>query len=664
MSYTKKTTSNSRDYYQQVTDDIIKAIEEGTTPWQQGWDNSVGAQLSPRPFNGATNRRYARENFLRLMIDMKRKNSADPRFFTYNQAKEQGYQIRKGAHGTVVKMQWRVEKDKDGNELPEDEKYWAKRYCNVFHATDCCLNQTYVKDENGKQQFAPVYDDEGKPVMRQVTRDGKEVMEPLMQPVMEFQPIPEYVPKTQGYTHEEKCEIAEAMLTASGAKIFNDQASSAFYQPGTDEIHLPKREAFPDLTDYYATALHELAHWTGHESRLNRIGMGNMTKGSPTYAKEELRAELASTFLAADLGLPVNTMNHAAYVESWIAALKNDKTEIFKAANEAMKIKNYLEKPILEKLKELDKKAQQREEINSEQDKGAQEQPEAAKTSNAPAKQPFYIAIHQLKEGDAYHLLRFATWDEAQQEAQKAKQPLDFRSYDCKWQETKDMGEVKSLSDLLNNVYEEHNQDSRASGTAMHALSASDIVQVNERYFYVDGAGFQEVSILPYKDKELMKPRSTDSVKQLIEDEKKAVGAENYNRYHQMFQQEFYEGWAGKEADSQAASVPSYQEFLFESAGIYQLSSLNPADQKGWEAADTAFLENAAKASCEQHGYVDAADVGTAKMSVYKLSPYTAVVPDAADYAKKIFDKVMDSPYCQEHKAPQKAKEQESQAVR
>ena len=132
------------------------------------------------------------------------------------------------------------------------------------------------------------------------------------------------------------------MLKNSGAKIFNDQADQAFYRPSTDEIHLPKVEAFPEIADYYATALHELGHWTGHSSRLNRIGMGSTQFGSSTYAKEELRAELASTFLSADLGIPMNTQNHAAYIDSWLQALKNDKTEIFKAANDASKIARYL----------------------------------------------------------------------------------------------------------------------------------------------------------------------------------------------------------------------------------------------------------------------------------------------------------------------------------
>ena len=88
---------------------------------------------------------------------------------------------------------------------------------------------------------------------------------------------------------------------------------------------MPPKKAFPDQAAYYGTALHELAHWTGHESRLNREGItGGHAFGSPGYAREELRAEMASVFLQAELGVPHDINRHASYVDNWIDVLKKE----------------------------------------------------------------------------------------------------------------------------------------------------------------------------------------------------------------------------------------------------------------------------------------------------------------------------------------------------
>ena len=134
----------------------------------------------------------------------------------------------------------------------------------------------------------------------------------------------------------EAVHSGERILLNSGAKITHDQRDGAFYRPSTDSIHLPPKEAFKDAPGYYGTALHELAHWTGHASRLNRPTLNESYRfGDLNYAKEELRAELASVFIAAEVGIPHDPANHAAYVGSWIKALKEDKNEIFRAAHDA-----------------------------------------------------------------------------------------------------------------------------------------------------------------------------------------------------------------------------------------------------------------------------------------------------------------------------------------
>ena len=135
----------------------------------------------------------------------------------------------------------------------------------------------------------------------------------------------------------------EQILGNSGAKISHDQADRAFYSRSQDSIHLPPKESFKEPAGYYGTALHELAHWTGHPSRLNRSTLNESYRfGDTSYAKEELRAELASVFLAAERGIPHDPQQHAAYVGSWIKALKEDKNEIFRAAHDASAATEYL----------------------------------------------------------------------------------------------------------------------------------------------------------------------------------------------------------------------------------------------------------------------------------------------------------------------------------
>ena len=133
--------------------------------------------------------------------------------------------------------------------------------------------------------------------------------------------IPPYTPKQRA--EFEVVQAAESILNSSGARILHDQNDRAFYNRIADSIHLPPKAAFSSVPDYYGTALHELAHWTGHPSRLNRPTLTESYRfGDLNYAQEELRAELASLFLAAERAIPHNPASHAAYVGSWLQALR------------------------------------------------------------------------------------------------------------------------------------------------------------------------------------------------------------------------------------------------------------------------------------------------------------------------------------------------------
>ncbi|MBW9878691.1 DNA primase, partial [Escherichia coli] len=135
-------------------------------------------------------------------------------------------------------------------------------------------------------------------------------------------------------------ERAESILEASGAKISHDQVDRAFYRMSTDSIHLPQQASFPSADRYYATALHELSHWTGHASRLDRDLSHPF--GSEGYAREELRAEIASMIIGDELGIGHDPSQHVAYVKSWIKALQDDPLEIFRAAADAEKIQGFV----------------------------------------------------------------------------------------------------------------------------------------------------------------------------------------------------------------------------------------------------------------------------------------------------------------------------------
>lgn len=132
---------------------------------------------------------------------------------------------------------------------------------------------------------------------------------------------------------------AENILEASGVKLVHRAQGHAFYRPGEDAIYLPEKKQFSSEEGYYSTALHELSHWTGHESRLNRE-FGPF--GSIAYAKEELRAEIGSMMISGELGIGQSVDDHAAYVQSWIKILRDDPREVFRAAADAEKIMDYV----------------------------------------------------------------------------------------------------------------------------------------------------------------------------------------------------------------------------------------------------------------------------------------------------------------------------------
>lgn len=137
-----------------------------------------------------------------------------------------------------------------------------------------------------------------------------------------------------------KNEKAENLINSTDANIRIKKSNSAYYSPSYDTITLPLREQFKNTEPFYETALHELGHWTGHSSRLDRLTGAKF--GSSNYAKEELVAELTSAFLCSMLGFTKHITSNAEYLKSWLGVLRADNKLIFKASNDAQKACDYI----------------------------------------------------------------------------------------------------------------------------------------------------------------------------------------------------------------------------------------------------------------------------------------------------------------------------------
>jgi antirestriction protein ArdC len=288
-----------RDFRQEVTDNIVQMLERGVAPWQKPWE--PGASSLGIPFNPTSERAYRGGNALHLMATGLQRGYDDQRWMTYKQASDNGWQVRRGEKGTQIEY-WEVKQAAD--------KTQPSRPAGTVDGSTAANNET----DAGKSRL----------IHRVYTVFNAQQIER----------IPPHTPEQ--HTTFEAAQAGEQILKNSGANIAHDQADQAFYSRSHDSIHLPPKDAFKDAAGYYGTALHELAHWTGHPSRLDRSTLTESYRfGDVNYAKEELRAELASVFLAAQRGIPHNPEQHAAYVNSWIGALKRDKNEIFRAAHDA-----------------------------------------------------------------------------------------------------------------------------------------------------------------------------------------------------------------------------------------------------------------------------------------------------------------------------------------
>ena len=291
----RRTNRVPRDHYQEVTDRIIAALEAGTPPWRRPWDpDKAGGPAMPR--NAATGHRYRGINVLTLGMSPLAFTGGDPRWATYKQSEERGWQVRKCERGTTGFFFKRLELRDDTK--PDDDEDSVRRIpllraFTLFHASQI---------------------------------DG----------------IPDYVPPTIEEAPWRAPVAAEIILANSGA-VLRYGGDRAFYSPATDHIQMPPQSAFAAAEGFCGTLIHELGHWSGAEARLNRDLRNRF--GSHDYAREELKVEIGRVMTCTELGIAVSDSdfsNNAAYIASWLERLRSDRKEIFRAAADAQRIADYL----------------------------------------------------------------------------------------------------------------------------------------------------------------------------------------------------------------------------------------------------------------------------------------------------------------------------------
>jgi len=271
--------------YAIVTDRLITALEQGVIPWRKPWKSA------DMPRNLASGQPYRGSNVFALLWS----GFKSPYWVTFKQALELGGHVKKGAKGTpVVFWRWVSErKDAAGKVEKLDRPFPTVRYYTVFNVEQC-EGLTVPVAADAPKGFDPIA------AAEQLVAD---------------------MPKAPKIVHGD------------------DQAS---YSPARDVVAMPDRASFFSAGGYYATLFHELTHSTAHESRVGR--KISTSFGSEQYSREELVAEMGSSFLMAscDLVDESGIQQSAAYIASWLKALKADPSMLIYAGQQAQKAADFI----------------------------------------------------------------------------------------------------------------------------------------------------------------------------------------------------------------------------------------------------------------------------------------------------------------------------------
>lgn len=279
--------------YQVITDRITTLLEAGTIPWRKPWAGASGF-----PKNLISGKHYSGINLWMLHSSP----YGNPYWLTFKQAKALGGTVRKGEKGTPVVFT---------KELPP--------------------KLTEVPNETGGSDLLASSKKLGGRMLKYYVAFNADQCDGIQ--------LPEDGPR---YQHD---PIASAEAIAAGfpaAPRIEHHGSRAFYRPAEDLVTMPERDRFTGAPEYYSTLFHELAHATGHKTRLDRLNE-KAQFGSETYGKEELVAEMASAYLCGKAGIENATLeNSAAYIQGWLDAIKKDARLLVSAASAAQKAANFI----------------------------------------------------------------------------------------------------------------------------------------------------------------------------------------------------------------------------------------------------------------------------------------------------------------------------------
>ena len=280
--------------YDDITDKIIADLEEGRFPWVQPWGTAAAKAPLAMPRNAATARQYSGINVLILWGAVIQHGYPTQHWLTFRQALSLGGNVRKGEHGTTVVYADRF--------TPEDEKRRAR--------------------ETGEEAGSI-------PFLKRFTVFNAAQCEGLPDNIaVEAPPPPPGMIEPQ----------VEALIAATGID-FRIGGNRAYYAPAQDYVQVPPPQAYFEPINWHRTALHEIGHATGHETRLGRDFSGSF--GTKKYAFEEMIAEISSAFCCASLGI-VPTVRHADYVGSWLEVMREDSRAIVRAASQASKAADWI----------------------------------------------------------------------------------------------------------------------------------------------------------------------------------------------------------------------------------------------------------------------------------------------------------------------------------
>lgn len=300
------------EIYQQITNQLIEILEtHKNLDYSCNWTH---AEVMAR--NIMTGRFYNGFNQIYLSFIAARHYNLN-RWITFLQGKQLNAIVRKGEHSRLV-------------------TFWKMKYYNK-HTHKDVTDEVETMIKSGKSIPGNIIE---MPFLKYYNVFNVEQFDNMPEQYLQPDSIPLF-------SENEKDNKAEEFVTNTGANIEYKQGNSCYYIPVTDKIVLCKPEQFTGKEAYYSVLFHELGHWTGHKNRLNREIINKF--GSQDYAFEELVAEFFSAFISAQNGYTSKITNNAAYIESWLTALHNDKKFAIMAASKAQKAANFVSELVSER---------------------------------------------------------------------------------------------------------------------------------------------------------------------------------------------------------------------------------------------------------------------------------------------------------------------------